>query len=487
MGALPGPAGGNYRRAPGVTGRPQTCGQPRRARILEVVETIARAQSALVRRAFPGPWNVRRVVREVSPLLGLALAALLLETGGRGGPVQIAAVGLMSLALFALRRVLPAPVFVAAAAGAGATSGYWPLLVCASWSAGVQLVQAATLIVTFAAGLLLYLAVHVWVYGSEDMPGSFVSFLLFIVLAVLPGLVARSRDQQRTLLATLRERNEQLLRERAMVIHQARLRERHRIAQDMHDSLGHQLTLIAVHTGALEVDAGLQQRHTEAVGVLRQAATTAMHELRAVVGVLRDEEIPEATGDVGDVGQLIEASCAVGTAVEFRHSGEERPLPAAASHAAYRIVQEALTNAHKHAPAAAITVELRYEPDSLVVEVINGPAAPTPVSASAPPPVSGGQGLPGLRERARLAGGLLHAGPTADGGFRVAGVLPYAQSAPAASDSVGSTDVEPAAGSAPGEAAAAVPPGGWRHDLAVVVLSALAVAIVVLLLVTVGR
>ncbi|MFE2247143.1 sensor histidine kinase, partial [Streptomyces lavendulae] len=95
--------------------------------------------------------------------------------------------------------------------------------------------------------------------------------------------------------------------------------------------------------------------------------------------------------------------------------------PAACDHAAYRIVQEALTNAYKHAPGAAITVELRYEDDSLVVEIANGPAA-------APGPgevISGGQGLTGLRERARLVGGMVHAGATEGGGFRVAGVLPY--------------------------------------------------------------
>ncbi len=88
---------------------------------------------------------------------------------------------------------------------------------------------------------------------------------------------------------------------------------------------------------------------------------------------------------------------------------------------AYRIVQEALTNAYKHAPGASITVELRYEDDSLVVEIANGPAA----GPGAGEVVSGGQGLTGLRERARLVGGMVHAGAAEGGGFRVAGVLPY--------------------------------------------------------------
>lgn len=94
-----------------------------------------------------------------------------------------------------------------------------------------------------------------------------------------------------------------------------------------------------------------------------------------------------------------------------------RPLATTADHAAYRVVQEGLTNAHKHAPGASISIGLRYEPDSLVVEVANGPVAEPMPSGVA----SGGQGLTGLAERARLVGGMVHAGPTADGGFRLAG------------------------------------------------------------------
>ncbi|MGM7443821.1 sensor histidine kinase, partial [Streptomyces tunisiensis] len=113
--------------------------------------------------------------------------------------------------------------------------------------------------------------------------------------------------------------------------------------------------------------------------------------------------------------------------VELRRRGDARPLAPAADHAVYRIVQEGLTNAHKHAPGAPITVELRYEPDSLVVEVANAPVPDgTP---PAPPAISGGQGLAGLGERARLVGGMVHSGPSPDGGFRLAGVLPYGDGA----------------------------------------------------------
>lgn len=210
----------------------------------------------------------------------------------------------------------------------------------------------------------------------------------------------------------------------------------------MHDSLGHQLALIAVHAGALEVDPGLGDRQREGVGILREAARSAMRELREAVGILRDDTeeppvpapgpepeaagAPHARGAAG-VDALVASSRSAGAPVELRRSGERRPLAAAADHAVYRIVQEGLTNAHKHAPGAPITVELRYEPDSLVVEVAN---APVPEGApSGPPAISGGQGLAGLEERARLVGGMVHSGPSPDGGFRLAGVLPYGDGA----------------------------------------------------------
>ncbi|NBM15881.1 sensor histidine kinase, partial [Streptomyces sp. GC420] len=265
--------------------------------------------------------------------------------------------------------------------------------------------------------------------------------VLFLATTVVPGLASRYWTQRRTLLHALQERNAQLERERAMVAGQARLRERQRIAQDMHDSLGHQLSLIAVHTGALEVDPALTERQRAAVAVLREASVTAMHELREVVGILRDGT-PEPVRDAGPAARavsgveaLVEASRSAGTTVELRRTGERRPLPAAAERAAYRIAQEALTNAHKHAPGAPIAVELRYEPDSLVVEVANGPA-----TRPAGEVVSGGQGLTGLRERARLVGGMVFAGPVDGGGFRVAGVLPYGPG-PVGSDGRGTTFV----------------------------------------------
>ncbi|MER7703977.1 histidine kinase [Kitasatospora sp. NPDC097605] len=461
------------------------------------MDVIARAWSKAVRTALPGPWRVGTVLREVA-------GALLL--GGLGALIEVAShtglalpMGPLVAVLFLLRRGLPATVLVLTAVAAGFGGGPLPLLICAGWSAGARVRRVAVLAGSFTGGWVLMTLIGVVKDAAQVPPKLIIGFSLggFLLLAVLPALWGRYRAQRRALLDALRERNEQLMRERAMVAHQARLRERHRIAQDMHDSLGHQLALISVHTGALEVDRTLTDRQREAVGVLRLAAVAAMRELREVVGVLHDESTaaPSApgagagapaggspaagagaggagTGGVDGIDGLVASSRAAGTVVSLARDGERRALSASAGHAAYRVVQEALTNAHKHAPGAPITVALRYEPDALVVEVVN-PAAPEPVGVrpgGAVAAVSGGQGLTGLRERARLVGGMVHAGPTAEAGFRLAAVLPYqgvesgagAGSAAAAAGVDGASGAEGAWGAegAPGWALDGVPPAG---------------------------
>ncbi len=423
------------------------------------MDVIARGWSKAVRTALPGPWRLGLVVRE-------GVGALLI--GGLAGLIEVAshsgltlAMSVASAALFLLRRGLPATVLVLTAVVGGLGGGPLPLLVCVGWSAGARVRRVWVLAGSFTVGWVLMTLIGVVKDAGQVPVKLIVGFSLggYLLLAVLPALWGRYRAQRRALTDALRERNEQLVRERAMVAHQARLRERHRIAQDMHDSLGHQLALISVHSGALEVDRTLTDRQREAVGVLRQAAVAAMRELREVVGVLHDESTappPGAgaggapvggpgtggvgTGGVDGIEGLVDSSRAAGTVVALLRDGERRPLSASAGHAAYRVVQEALTNAHKHAPGAPITVALRYEPDALVVEVVNL-AAPEPVGVrpgGAAAVVSGGQGLTGLRERARLVGGMVHTGPTPEAGFRLAAVLPYRGAEGAGADGAGS-------------------------------------------------
>ncbi len=391
------------------------------------------------RLAAASPWSRRRVAGEAALALVLCGIAGLLQATESGSPARAVGVALAVAVLSLGRRALPATVLMISSALAGALVGTVPLLIYVSWSAGSRVKRPWRALAAYAAGLVLFFTASVGSTAGEELGLSLLMTAVlgaspFLVLAVVPGLASRYRAQRRDLLDALQRHNAQLVREQAMVAHQARLLERQRIAQDMHDSLGHQLALIAVHTGALEVDPELGDRQREGVGILREASRTAMRELREAVGILRDgvaapsqapgdDAGPSAARVAASVDRLVESSRAAGTAVELRRSGTERPLAPAADHAVYRIAQEGLTNAHKHAPGAPITVSLRYEPDSLVVEVANGPVpAGTPAHL---PAISGGQGLAGLEERARLVGGMVHTGPTPDGGFRLAGVLPY--------------------------------------------------------------
>ncbi|MBD0708349.1 two-component sensor histidine kinase [Streptomyces sp. CBMA291] len=388
---------------------------------------------------MPGQWSGRRTTGELAFAAVLALLSAGTEEllGGEG--LRLAGVAVGSALLFLVRRRLPASVLVVTAGLAPFLPGMGLPLLVAGWSAGRYVVGVGRALAAFIVAFVLNVGGTVLdVLDSRQLLTVALMTTLYYLGAVLaPGLAHRYWGQRRTLLHALQERNAQLLRERSMVVWQARQRERQRIAQDMHDSLGHQLALIAVHTGALEVDRELGDRQREVVGVLRNASVTAMHELREVVGILRDgveasggetagsartgDETGRAARGIAGIEGLVESARAAGTEVGLRSAGEERPLAPAADHAVYRIVQEALTNAYKYAPGSPIGVELRYEPDTFVVEVVNA----RPTSGPAKDVVSGGQGLTGLAERARLVGGMCHAGPADGGGFRVAGMLPY--------------------------------------------------------------
>ncbi|MEU1628520.1 histidine kinase [Streptomyces sp. NPDC020096] len=386
------------------------------------MDATSRARDLWRRLAEPGQWSRRRVAGECALAAVLGLLTAVREDLSGHGWLRIILVALAGAVVSLLRRALPATMLIAAGALCGGTDCNSLLLIVTGWSAGYRIGGVLRALTAFCTSFALFAAFTHW-SGREDM----FSFLGFVLLAVVPGFASRYQAQRRALLQALRERNVQLLRERQMIAGQARMRERQRIAQDMHDSLGHQLALVAVHTGALEVDHQLTGQQREVVGVLREASMTAMHELRAVVGILSDgtveEPKPEAKGVAGIEG-LVESAVAAGGRVGLERSGESRPLALAADHAAYRLAQEGLTNAYKHAPGAPIIVSLRYEPDSVLVEVANGPA-PQGVGEGHGA-VSGGQGLTGLRERARLIGAMVHAGPVEDGGFRLAGMFPYA-------------------------------------------------------------
>jgi signal transduction histidine kinase len=268
---------------------------------------------------------------------------------------------------------------------------------------------------------------------------------LFIVIAFGWGLYARAR---RELVASLRERAERLEADQQRSAEQAREAERRRIAREMHDVLAHQLSLLSVHAGALEFrpDA-LPGEITRAAAVIRASAAAALSELRQVITVLREDSDAAAGPPQPELAQLpalLEESRAAGmTLREHLDLTETEPLPAATQRAAYRVVQEGLTNARKHAPGAIVDVTVTGTAQAgLVAEIVSrraqsgappsvaapdarrAPAGPDAAAASVLAPPGPGAGLIGLAERLALVGGDLQHGTNAMGDFVLRATIP---------------------------------------------------------------
>ncbi|MDG4792928.1 histidine kinase [Micromonospora sp. WMMD1082] len=241
------------------------------------------------------------------------------------------------------------------------------------------------------------------------------------------GMFVRARRQ---LVLSLRERAERAEAEQQLRVAQARQLERTRIAREMHDVLAHRISLLSLHAGALEFrpDAPAEEV-ARAAGVIRGSAHAALQDLREVIGVLRAEpslpaepERPQPTLD--DLPALVAESRAAGIRVDLRDRVRAADgLPDVAGRSIYRIVQEGLTNARKHAAGAAVTVGLSGAPgDGLTVEIRNR----WPVGEPAAAPIPGaGTGLVGIAERVNLAGGRLEHGRDGNGDFRLAAWLPW--------------------------------------------------------------
>jgi signal transduction histidine kinase len=240
------------------------------------------------------------------------------------------------------------------------------------------------------------------------------------------GMFVRARRQ---LLLSLRDRAERAESEQQLRVEQARQQERARIAREMHDVLAHRISLLSLHAGALEFNPDAPPGElARAAGVIRASAHDALEDLRTVIGVLRDgadgadPERPQPT--LADLPALIDESRAAGTAVRFdaRVDGVDQ-VPEATGRSAYRIVQEGLTNARKHAHGAAVEVAVDGAPGTgLTIEIRNR----LPVGVAAAPAIPGtGTGIVGLAERASLAGGRLEHGFTPAGDHRLWVWLPW--------------------------------------------------------------
>ncbi|EFL20094.1 histidine kinase [Streptomyces sp. C] len=322
--------------------------------------------------------------------------------------------GVLACGLLWLRRSRPvetACALIALSVPFGTAAG---AMVAALFTVAVHRAPRTTLIV-YAAGLLPA-ATDPLLRPDPAMPG-FQYFVFGTVVqgcAVGWGLFVHHRRQ-----LLLRVASEARLR-----AEQAQTRAREEVAREMHDVLGHRLSLLALHAGALEyrpdAPAGDVAR---AAGVIRESAHQALQELREVLTVLRAPETGERPRPtLADVHRLVSESCTAGMRVRLVKDAPPA-VPDLVGRTAYRVVQEALTNVRKHAPGAPADVRVTGGAgEGLTVEVTNPPPG---TRSAVPGHAPAGQGLAGLAERVALAGGRLEYGPGRDGGWGITARLPW--------------------------------------------------------------
>lgn len=360
-------------------------------------------------------------------VLGLAAAQGLAEEPGLPHSLAVLdqTLGVLSCGAVWLRRRWPVGLAVAMI----------PVGLLSNSSGGAAMVALFTLAVhrpfryvAWTGGVdLALIPLFYWVRPDPDLPyAGVVAFTTLLTVSVTGwGMFVRSK---RMLMLSLRDRAHRAETEARLRAEQAQRLAREAIAREMHDVLAHRLTLLSVHAGALEFrpDAPREEM-ARAAGVIRESAHEALQDLREIIGVLRTGEAEEPSGGrpqptLAALDTLVAECREAGMKVTLDHRvTDPATVPASVGRTAYRIAQEALTNARKHAPGTEVTLRLTGTPgDGLTITAVN-PAPPAEV-----PPVPGsGQGLIGLRERATLAGGHLEHGTRPDGGFVVRGWLPW--------------------------------------------------------------
>ncbi|MFD6533621.1 sensor histidine kinase [Streptomyces sp. NPDC060184] len=264
---------------------------------------------------------------------------------------------------------------------------------------GAATAMAAAMVVGVGAGALA---------GHSDVNGTAVFMLTgWLVAVVALGGVRHGRVAYAEEEARLRATEERL-----------------RIARELHDVIGHNISMINVQASAalhrLRKDPAQAE---EALGAIKTGSKEALRELRATLGVLRrvDDEAPTApVPGLARLDELVASAEPAGLTVRTVSTGTERPLPAPVDLAAYRIVQESLTNAARHGGASLVTIRLGYGTGELTLTVEDDGRG-----AADRPATAGGSGITGMTERARVLGGELTAGPRQNGGFTVRARLPY--------------------------------------------------------------
>jgi len=393
-----------------------------------------------------GPARRARAIGREAALVTLSLVAgtlsfgamltLVDEAGAGGTRIELmllldAAAGLLGIALLPLRRVAP----LAVAAVLGVIAAVSSLGLVASAIALVSLsIRRRPREIAIAAAVWIA-AVGAWEGAglsylpvtSAELPLTAALVLVVLGLLILMGLYMGGR---RELLASLRERARLTDEEQALRSAQAADHERTRIAREMHDVLAHRLSLVALHAGALEYRDDLDAAEVRATaGVVRDNARTALTELRGVLGVLRDPSGAPAVSPpqptLAELAALLDEARALGVEVRADvHPDTRDDLPrlsATTSRHAYRVIQECLTNARRHAPGAPVEVSLDGRAGGHLRIVVQNPAAP---AVSDPAGTTGGHGLAGIAERAHAVDGTLVVA-WRDGQHVVEAVLPW--------------------------------------------------------------
>ncbi|MEV4329899.1 histidine kinase [Streptomyces sp. NPDC049597] len=371
--------------------------------------------------------------------------------------------GLAVGSVLVLRRRWPVAVVLVSVATTPAEMGYLMAVVglytlaasevprrITATLAGMSL--AATFIVTFVR---VRQDVQGGEFGAWYVP--LMAGFMSLGLTAPPVLFGLYIGARRRLMESLRERADSLEQELSLLADRAeqqaqwaRQEERTRIAREMHDVVAHRVSLMVVHAAALQAvalkDPQKAVRNAALVGDMGRQALTELREmlgvLRAGEGERRPDDKPVPLAAVGaaaaaaaaaaaedgpclaDIEVLVGESRQAGMVVDFTVQGEARGYAPEVEQTAYRVVQEALTNVHKHAAGAKVRVRLAHREAEVAMQVENG-APDAAGAASAPGLPSGGNGLVGMRERVTALGGVFVSGPTDVGGFRVSAVLPY--------------------------------------------------------------
>jgi signal transduction histidine kinase len=355
-------------------------------------------------------------VAVVVALLAWALAEALFADGPGPRWLRALTAGAVVLPLLARRRhpvavmcfiggVLIASGLTAEVPESGATP--FPSLLVATFSVGLHV---ASLRRAVLAGLVPIAAMSVTLmsgpWSGDAQPGDLVFLLFFVGGTWILGRLVRHGAEQADTAASARAQS-------------AVVAERARIARELHDVVAHSISVVSVQAAAadayLERDPAQAREHLQAV---RRTAHDAMGEMRRLCGVLREDAallLPQPT--LNRVCELVDEARGAGVELELIQEGEHRELSPGLDLAAFRILQEALTNVRKHAGAVSAAVRIGYRADAIDLEVRNAPG----VGIGEP---GSGHGLEGMRERARVYGGRVDAGTEPDGSFAVRARLP---------------------------------------------------------------